>query len=82
MVELSNKYPDKVTNARGLGLFCAFDCRDAAMRDTIHREAMKNGVLILGCGEKSIRFRPPITVKKENIDAGIEVIDAIIKNIK
>jgi len=82
MIELSNKYPDKVSNARGLGLFCAFDCRDAAMRDTIHREAMKNGVLILGCGEKSIRFRPPITVKKENIDAGIEVIDAIIKNIK
>lgn len=82
MTELSEKYPDKVTNARGLGLFCAFDCRDAAMRDSIHKEAMKNSVLILGCGEKSIRFRPPITVKKENIDAGIEVIDAIIKNIK
>jgi len=79
--ELSNKYPDKVSSPRGLGLFCAFDCRDAAMRDKIHTEAMKNGLLILGCGEKSIRFRPPITVTKENIDAGIEIIDKIIKDI-
>lgn len=81
LIELSNKYPDKVSSPRGLGLFCAFDCRDAAMRDKIHTEAMKNGLLILGCGEKSIRFRPPITVTKENIDAGIEIIDKIIKDI-
>jgi L-lysine 6-transaminase len=81
LIELSNKYPDKVSSPRGLGLFCAFDCRDAALRDTIHTEAMKNGLLILGCGEKSIRFRPPITITKENIDTGIEIIDKIIKDI-
>lgn len=81
MTELSEKYPDKVSAPRGLGLFCAFDCRDAAMRDAIHRESMKNGMLILGCGEKSIRFRPPITVKKEHIDEGIALLDKIIKDI-
>lgn len=81
ITELSNKYSEKVFAPRGLGLFCAFDCRDAEMRDKIHKEAMKNGLLILGCGEKSIRFRPPITVKEESIDAGIEILDKIIKNI-
>lgn len=79
--ELSLKYPDKVSSPRGLGLFCAFDCRDAAMRDKIHTESMKNGMLILGCGEKSIRFRPPITMKKENIDEGMIILDKIIKDI-
>jgi L-lysine 6-transaminase len=82
MHELQNKYPDKVFSPRGLGLFCAFDCRDAAMRDTIFKECMKNGLLILCCGERAIRFRPPITVTKENIDTGMEIIDAVIKNIK
>jgi L-lysine 6-transaminase len=81
ITELSLKYPDKVSSPRGLGLFCAFDCRDAAMRDKIHTESMKNGMLILGCGEKSIRFRPPITVKKENIDEGMIILDKIIKDI-
>ncbi|MBI5402662.1 MAG: L-lysine 6-transaminase [Ignavibacteriae bacterium] len=81
MTELSEKYPDKVSAPRGLGLFCAFDCRDAEMRNKIHTESMKNGMLILGCGENSIRFRPPITVKKEHIDEGIELLDKIIKDI-
>jgi len=81
MTELSQKYPDKVFSPRGLGLFCAFDCRDAEMRDNIHKESLKNGMLIIGCGEKSIRFRPPITVKKEHIDEGIELLDKIIKDI-
>jgi len=81
LTELSNKYPEKVFAPRGLGLFCAFDCKDAAMRDNIFKESMKNGLMVLGCGEKTIRFRPPITVAKENIDAGIEIIDKIIKDI-
>lgn len=81
ITELSNKYSEKVFAPRGLGLFCAFDSRDSEMRDKIHKEAMKNGLLILGCGERTIRFRPPITVKKESIDAGIEILDNIIKNI-
>jgi L-lysine 6-transaminase len=81
LTELSNKYPDKVFAPRGLGLFCAFDCKDAAMRDRIFKDAMNNGLLILCCGEKTIRFRPPITVAKENIDAGMEILDKIIKDI-
>ncbi len=81
ITELSNKYSDNLFAPRGLGLFCAFDCRDSEMRDKIHKEAMRNGLLILGCGEKTIRFRPPITVKEESIDAGIEILDKIIKNI-
>lgn len=81
ITEFSNKYPDKVFAPRGLGLFCAFDCKDSAMRDKIFKESMKNGMLVLGCGEKSIRFRPPITVKRENIDAGIEILDKIIMKL-
>jgi L-lysine 6-transaminase len=81
LTDLSNKYPDKVSAPRGLGLFCAFDCKDAGMRDRIFKEAMKNGLMVLGCGEKTIRFRPPITVAKESIDAGIEIIDKILKDI-
>lgn len=81
ITELSNKYPEKLSAPRGKGLFCAFDCKDGAMRDKIHKEGMKNGMLVLGCGEKTVRFRPPITVKKENIDEGMEILDKIVKEL-
>ncbi len=76
--ELSLKYPDKISNARGLGLFCAFDCKDAEMRNFVMTKALENDLLILGCGEKSIRFRPPVTVNREELNLGIEILDKVI----
>jgi L-lysine 6-transaminase len=79
--ELSEKYPDKVSNTRGLGLFCAFDCRDSDMRNTVTSKALENNLMILGSGEKSVRFRPPINVTKEEIGEGIEILDRVIKGL-
>jgi L-lysine 6-transaminase len=31
-------------------------------------EALKNKLLLLGAGEKSIRFRPPLTITADVID--------------
>jgi L-lysine 6-transaminase len=79
--KLSEKYPDKIFSCRGLGLFVAFDTKDADMRTKIINESVKNGMLILGCGARSIRFRPPITVKKEHIDEGIRILDKVISQL-
>lgn len=76
--DLAAKYPDKVSNTRGLGLFCAFDCATADMRNKVSENSLKNDLLILGCGEKSIRFRPPVNVSKEEINQGIEILDKVI----
>jgi L-lysine 6-transaminase len=35
-------------------------------------------MLILGCGDKSIRFRPHLTVTKEDLDKAIAIIDKIV----
>lgn len=81
MNKLSEKYPDKVYSCRGLGLFAAFDTKDADMRNKIMNESVKNGMLILGCGAKSIRFRPPLTVTKEHIDEGMKILDKVISQL-
>ncbi|MBX7042638.1 MAG: L-lysine 6-transaminase [Ignavibacteria bacterium] len=75
---LSEKYPEKLSNGRGLGLFCAFDCRDTEMRNKVTAEAMKNGLLILGSGNRSVRFRPPINISKSEIDEGMGILDKVI----
>ncbi|MEO8210465.1 MAG: L-lysine 6-transaminase [bacterium] len=79
--ELSEKYPDKVSNTRGLGLFCAFDCKDTEMRNNVTTKALENDLMILGSGEKSIRFRPPINVTKEEINEGVGILDKVLKVI-
>ena len=63
-----------LSNARGKGLFCAVDLPDTQTRETVRKECIKNGMMILGCGTQSIRFRPPLTVQKNEIDDGIEIL--------
>lgn len=77
---LQAEFPSVVSNVRGRGLFCAFDLPDKQMRDRLRKDILKRGLLILGCGEKSIRFRPPLNVTTEEIDEGIGIIkDALTR---
>ena len=62
------------SNARGRGLFCAFDLPDFKARDNLSSILMKNKVIVLGSGNKSIRFRPHLNIQKEEIDIGIGAI--------
>lgn len=74
LISLQNDYSDMVSNVRGKGLFCAFDLPDAKSRDSLSSILMKNKVIVLGSGNKSIRFRPHLNIQKEEIDIGISAI--------
>ncbi len=71
--ELS-KTCQQIENIRGLGLMCAFDCPTKNMRDNIIIGALQNGLILLGCGERGIRMVPPLIIKKEEIDEGVEIL--------
>jgi len=76
--KLNEKY-DFVSNPRGKGLMCAFDLPDGHSRSEFLKIAMDNGLLILPCGTRTIRFRPPLTIDTEHIDEGMEIIDKSLK---
>jgi len=77
---LQDEFNGYISNARGRGLLCAFDLPSSEDRKKIVSKIMDNGALILGCGEKSIRFRPSLTISTEEIDKGIEIIERSITN--
>ncbi len=60
-----------VTNVRGRGLMCAFDLPTPALRDRVKTQTFEEGAIVLGCGERSIRFRSPLTITEAEIDAGV-----------
>lgn len=67
-----------VSNARGRGLMCAFDLPDAPSRDRVLAECYEQGVVILGCGKRSIRFRSPLTITTGEIDEGLDRIERVL----
>jgi L-lysine 6-transaminase len=69
---LAKEFPEHVMNARGKGLMCAFDLRDGSLRDQVISNAYAEDVVVLGCGPRSIRFRPPLVISKEEIATGLE----------
>ncbi|MEU7001189.1 L-lysine 6-transaminase [Nonomuraea sp. NPDC046570] len=67
--------PDLVSNVRGRGLMCAFDLPDAETRDrTILRLREGEQVLVLPCGDRSIRLRPALNIAEEDLDKGLSAI--------
>ena len=51
------------------------------MRDRFITKGMEENIMFLGCGEKTIRFRPALIIEKNHIDIGIEVIEKIIPSL-
>lgn len=68
-----------VTGARGLGLMCAFDLPTPTFRDAVLNYCMDDGVIVLGCGTRSVRFRSPLTIEPEEIDRGLAVLEKAVE---
>lgn len=66
-----------ISNVRGKGLLTAFDFPDKNKRDTFIQQGLQNNIMYLGCGEKSIRFRPALIIEKEHIDIGLAMLERI-----
>ncbi|WP_433661904.1 L-lysine 6-transaminase [Nocardia sp. CA-128927] len=75
---LAAQHPS-ITEPRGRGLMCAVTVSSVQLRDevlTALRE--REHVLILGTGERSIRFRPPLTVTIAELDAALDALDRVL----
>jgi len=76
---LAEEFKGTVSNPRGRGLMCAFDLPDKAMRNKFISEVMKQGVVMLGCGERTVRFRPPLTLTLAEAEEGMSLVRNALK---
>ena len=75
---LADRHPE-VTDVRGRGLMCAFSLPDAGLRSRV-LDALRDDedVLLLGCGSRSVRFRPALTVTDTDLEAGVAALDRVL----
>lgn len=81
LLEVQNDFPQFVSQARGLGLMCAFDMPDPETRKKFLNKLFENKMLMLGCGVSTVRFRPPLIITHEEVDKGIEIIRKTLSSL-
>ncbi len=69
--ELADDFPALVLDPRGSGLMCAFSLPTTADRDELIRLLWRRGVILLPSGTDGVRFRPALTVSRDDIDEAI-----------
>ena len=60
-------------NVRGKGLMIAFDLSSSELRDRMV-ELLQENMIVLKCGSRSIRLRPPLTFSDEDADTACRYI--------
>jgi len=70
-----------ITNARGRGLMLAFDLPSREARDRAQDLLLANGLLLLACGPRSIRFRPALNLTPAEADAGLDIVRRTLKEL-
>jgi 4-aminobutyrate aminotransferase len=72
---------DTIGQVRGIGLMLGVDFVEdrktkapaKTVRDHVERTAFEHGLVTLGCGTSTIRFAPALSIRKQEIDEGLEI---------
>jgi len=75
-----------IGDVRGLGLMIGVDFEhnggsrapDGGLRDRVMRRCFENGLLLLGCGESTLRFCPPLIVSEKEVATAVEIFAAAV----
>ncbi|MFK5938291.1 MAG: aminotransferase class III-fold pyridoxal phosphate-dependent enzyme [Sulfurimonas sp.] len=65
----------------GIGMMCGLRTKDADTLGRIINSAKDNGVMVLKAGRNTLRFLPPLTITKEEIDEGFKNLEKALQSI-
>jgi 4-aminobutyrate aminotransferase len=77
---------ESIGDVRGIGLMLGVDFvknheirkYDTDLRDNVEKLAFEHGLVSLGCGKSTIRFAPPLSINKKEIDEGLRIFDYVV----
>lgn len=78
-----------VGHVRGLGLMLGVEFVEdkktkkpaKKLSENIVKECFKQGLLVLPAGESTVRIAPPLTISKDDLDAGLDVLEKTVQRI-
>ena len=79
--DLEARYPGVIRASRGLGTFIATDAPTEAKRDAFVMAMRKAGVLVGGCGESTVRFRPALVFEPKHAHMVVDVMNQVVPTL-
>ena len=76
-----NAHRDIFTQKVGIGMMCGLRVKDADTLSAIMSNAKENGVMVLKAGRNTLRFLPPLTITKEEIDEGFKALNTAMSQL-
>ncbi len=70
------------TQKVGVGMMCGLRCKNAETLTNIMSNAKDNGVMVLKAGRNTLRFLPPLTITKEEMNEGFKSLTAAVSALK
>jgi len=77
-----NKNRDLFTEKVGIGMMAGLRVKDGDTLTTIINSARKSGVMVLKAGRNTLRFLPPLTITKEEIDEGFKSLNIAVSTLQ
>lgn len=79
--EFCNAHKDIFSSKVGIGMMCGLRVRDNDTLLKIISNAREEGVIVLRAGRNTLRFLPPLTITKEEIDEGFIYLNNALSSI-
>jgi 4-aminobutyrate aminotransferase len=64
-----------ITEVRGLGLMIGVEFPDHETADAVEKACFRRGVLVLGAGDRAVRISPPLVIRPDQAEAGLDVFE-------
>ncbi len=79
--EFYKKHQDVFTQKVGIGMMCGLRAQDADTLAKVINSAREHGVMVLKAGRNTLRFLPPLTITKEEIDEGFVALESAMSEL-
>ena len=74
-------HKEQFTSKVGIGMMCGLRVKDAETLSSIMLNAKESGVMVLKAGRNTLRFLPPLTITKEEIDEGFKALNSAMSRV-
>ncbi|WP_067437415.1 acetyl ornithine aminotransferase family protein [Nocardioides jensenii] len=71
--DLQSRFPKMITDVRGVGLMLGVEFRTPEQAAAVQQRAFEQGLLVLECGESTIRMSPPLVVTPEQAQVALRI---------
>ena len=76
---LKELHSPELSGLRGMGLMLAIDLPSPNRREEVIQACFQRGLLLLGCGERALRFCPALCVNAEQVKVALRILNDLLK---